>query len=150
MQLDDRNLLKRLLALIPKAIKIGFLVIFLLAAISCVWYRLPSARITNQNGTVINYRVYRSIWGNMYLEDQIGVVTTIYPHFSYPASVTCPNGLAASLSIIRKDSWLVLDPIISLLPVGKTLALDHDPKLKVSKGEVSLNIEAKERITIRF
>jgi hypothetical protein len=144
MQLDDRNVIKRLLAHIPKTIKIGFFIVCVLISISCIWFRVSSARIIDQNGVPAKYRVYRSIWGNLILEDQQGVMTIIYRGFS---SVTDPESDAP---LFHSDSCIVLDPIRSFLPADMPLTLSHDPRLFFKGREVHLNLKEKERITIKF
>jgi hypothetical protein len=144
MQLDNRNLVTRLLQHIPKTIKIGLIFACVLISISCIWFRVSSARIIDQNGVPSNYRLYRSIWGNLYLEDPLGVITIIYPAFS---AVTDPDSDAL---FFHSDSCVVLDPIRSCLPADIPLALSHDPRLVIRRGEVLLNIWEKKRITIIF
>jgi hypothetical protein len=144
MQLDDRCLIIRLLEPISKTVKIGFICAFLLISISCIWYRVSSALICDQNGAPVNYRLYRSIWGNLYLENRLGVITMIYPVFS---SVTCPESDAP---LFHSDSFLILDPIRSLFPGDMPLALSFDPHLKTGDSEVILSIQEKERIKIKY
>jgi len=129
---------------LTNAIKLILIAFVLVLVVSSIWHRVHSAQVTDQNGVAINYRAYRSVWGNLYLEDEYRVTTIIYPRSL--AAIDADS----SVPIYHSDSWIVLNPVRSLIPTDKPLSLSHNPRLEVGERQISLNVFEKQRITIRF
>src|SRR5437660_198597 len=97
---------------------ISGVVLSVATALTCAWPRVSAARVVNTEGFRLRYRVYRSVWGNVYLEDlRNGLPLIIYPRRRV---VTYPN---AGDRIAHTPSWVLLDPMRSLVPVDKPLTL---------------------------
>lgn len=127
---------------IKKRIRIAIVVVFIIIIVPCLFHRDYSAKVIGENSLLTGYRVYHSILGNTYIEDNYGSPLIIYSH---PRSVTSPEKGAF---LFHRDSWIIVDPIRAIFPTDIYLRVSHDPKLELSKNEIKLNIEPQKRITI--
>jgi hypothetical protein len=123
----------------------AFAIVVLFTGLPSFWYRMESASIVDQNGAKTDYGVYKSMFlGNLCFVKPFGIDVIVYPS---SLSVTYPS---SGKPIFLSKSLMVLNPIRSLIPIDKPLALGHDPRLEISKGRVSLNVTETERITVQY
>jgi hypothetical protein len=129
--------------IIIRSIAIAIAVMLLMIAISS-FHHVGSARVTAEDGGSMAYRVYRSILGQVYIEDPSGVPLILYAR---QRVVTYPDG---DVPIIHTRSWILLNPIRSMVPADPPLTLGFDPRLEIDPNAIRLNISPEKRISIRF
>jgi len=123
---------------------VGVLSVMLLLIAPCSFHLAGSARVTAENGAAISYRVYRSILGQIYLEDPSGAPLIIYAR---KRIVTYPDG---DVPIVHTRSWIILNPVRSILPIDPPLTLGFDPRLEIEPKRIMLNVASAKRVTISF
>jgi len=123
-------------------IRIAIVVVLIIIIVPCIFRRDYSAKVISEHSPLSGYRVYHSLLGNTYIEDNYGSPLIIYSH---PMSVTSPEKGAY---LFHGDSWIIVDPIRAFFPADIYLRVSHDPKLEFGKNEIKLNIEPKRRVTI--
>jgi hypothetical protein len=103
-----------------------------------------SARVNGEDGTLLAFKIYRSIIGQIYIETAAGDPLILY---SGTGIVTYPDG---DVPIVHTRSWIVLNPIRSLTPVDPPITLGFDPHVEIKPTQINLNVAPTERVTIRF